>query len=70
MADQFEGKRVPWQQFEEYLALHQGKIVTLQNMLANEFSDKPAIERMLPKSFYLIHELLTRVLRDNGVIQA
>jgi hypothetical protein len=52
MADQFEGKRVPWQQFEEYLALHQGKIVTLQIMLTNEFADKPAIERMLPKSFY------------------
>ena len=70
MADQFEGKRIPWQQFEEYLALHQGKIVSLQNILTNEILDRPAIERLLPKSMFLIHELLSRVLRDNGVLQA
>jgi hypothetical protein len=69
MADQFEGKRIPWLQFEEFLALHQAKIVTLQNMLANEFADKPEIERKLPKTFFLIHEFLTRVLRGNGVLQ-
>jgi hypothetical protein len=68
MADQFEGKKVPWPQFEEYLTLHQGKIVTLQNLLANDLADKPAIERMLPKPLYQIHELLSRVLRDNGLI--
>ena len=55
MADQFEGKRVPWQQFEEYLALHQGKIVTLQINLTNEILDRPAIERLLPKPLFLIH---------------
>jgi hypothetical protein len=66
MADQFEGKRIPWLQFEEYLALHQGKIVTL---LANELADKPEIERKLPKTFFLIHEFLTRVLKGNGVLQ-
>ena len=55
MAEQFEGKRVPWQQFEEYLALHQGKILTLQNMLTNELAERPAIERMLPKPLFLIH---------------
>ena len=49
MADQFEGKRIPWQHFEEYLALHQGKIVIFQNMLASEVADKPEIERKLPK---------------------
>ena len=69
MADQFEGKRIPWSQFEEYLALHQVKIVLLQNLLANDMADRPEIERKLPKSFYLIHELLSRVLRDNGVLQ-
>ncbi len=70
MADQFEGKRIPWQHFEEYLALHQGKIVIFQNMLASEVADKPEIERKLPKSLFLIHELLSRVLRDNGILQA
>jgi len=69
MADQFEGKKVPWQQFEEYLALHQGKIVILQNLLANELAGKPAIECMIPRAFYQIHELLTRVLRANGIIK-
>jgi hypothetical protein len=39
MADQFEGKRIPWSQYEEYVALHQGKIVTLQNLLANDMAD-------------------------------
>ena len=70
MADQFEGKRIPWQHFEEYLALHQGKIASLQTMLTNEILDKPAIERLLPKCMFAIHELLSRVLRDNGVLQA
>ncbi len=69
MADQFEGKSIPWQHFEEYLNLHQGNIVTFQTMLANEIADKPEIERKLPKSMFKIHELLTRVLRDNGVLQ-
>ena len=70
MADQFEGKRIPWQHFEKYLALHQGTIVSLQNMLTNEILDKSEIERKLPKSMFLIHELLSEVLRDNGVLQA
>ena len=69
MAYQLEGKRIPWLQFEEYLALHQGKIVLLQNMLANDMADKPEIERKLPKSFSLIHELITKVLKSNGVLQ-
>ncbi len=70
MADQFEGKRIPWQHFEEYLALHQGKIVSLQTMLTNDILDKHEIERLLPKCMFAIHELLSRVLRDNGVLQA
>ena len=69
MADQFEGKKVPWQQFEEYLALHQGNIVSLQNLLANHLAGKPAIESMLPRAFYQIHDLLSRVLRANGIIK-
>jgi hypothetical protein len=69
MADQFEGKRIPWLQFEEYLALHQAKIGTLQAMLSTEVAEKPEIERKLPKIFFLIHEFLTRVLRGNGILQ-
>jgi hypothetical protein len=38
-------------------------------MLANDFADKPEIERRLPKSMNLIYDLLTRVLRENGVLQ-
>ncbi len=55
MADQFEGKRIPWTQFEEYLDLHNKKMFTLQLNLTNEILDKPAIEKLLPKSFYLVH---------------
>lgn len=32
-AAQFEGKRVPWTQLEEYLALHQGAIVSFIDQL-------------------------------------
>ncbi len=56
MAVQFEGRRIPWQQFEEYLTLHQGKIVTLQNNYTNEILDKATIEGLLPKSMFLIYE--------------
>ena len=69
MADQFEGKRIPWPQFEEYIAIHQEKIVLLQNNLASEIFEKSEIERKLPKIFFQIYELLSRVLRENGVLQ-
>jgi hypothetical protein len=38
-------------------------------MLANDMADKPEIERKLPKSFSMIHELITKVLKSNGVLQ-
>ena len=67
MAYQLEGKKVPWAHFEQYLDLHQRKIVSLQTLLAEETCDKPAIERMSPKPFSIIHEFLTKMLRDNGI---
>jgi hypothetical protein len=69
MADQFEGKRIPWSQFEEYIAIHQGKIVLLQNNLASEILSKAEIELKLPRIFFQLYELLSRVLRENGVLQ-
>jgi hypothetical protein len=39
-------------------------------MLTNEILDKPTIEKLLPKSMFYIHELLSEALRDNGVLQA
>jgi hypothetical protein len=38
-------------------------------MLATEVADKPEIERKLPKSMHIIHEFLTKVLKENGVLQ-
>lgn len=69
MADRFEGKRIPWSQFEEYIAIHQGKIVLLQTNLASEILDKPEIERKLPRIFFQIYELISKALIDNGVLQ-
>ncbi len=69
MADRFEGKRITWSQFEEYIAIHQGKIVLLQTNLASEILDKPEIERKLPRIFFQIYELLSKALIDNGVLQ-
>ena len=68
MAYQLEGKKVPWAKFEQYVELHQRNIVSLQNLLEEETCDKPAIELMSPKPFSKIHEFLTSVLRDNGIL--
>ena len=69
MTDQFGGKKIPWSQFEKYLALHKERIVSLENLLANNIADETTIERMLPRSIFPIYELLSKVLRDNGILQ-
>ena len=68
MAYQTEGKKVPWAHFKQYLDLHQKNIVSLQNLLSEEAFDEPAVEHMSPKPFSKIHEFLTKMLRDNGIL--
>ena len=68
MSEQLNGKRVPWPQLEEYLALHQGAIVSFLDQLKTKVTTEKEIESKLPRSFLNIHMLLTRILKDNNII--
>jgi hypothetical protein len=48
MDAQFVGKRVPWAQFEEYLAFHKKTIAAFLGMLETETINKATIETLLP----------------------
>ena len=52
MADQFEGKRVPWSQMEEYLAIHQNKIVPFVDLQKANVMKLKDIEGNLPNAFF------------------
>ena len=68
MAEQSRGKRVPWSQLEEYLSIHQATIVTQLDQLKHKMTDVPEIEAKLPRSFSLISEVVSKILRENNVL--
>jgi hypothetical protein len=68
MAEQIKGKRIPWLQMEQYLATHQRTIVAFQDLLKSGIMDIPQIEAMLPNSFVQLHQLISRSLKDNGIL--
>ena len=51
MADRFEGKRVPWSQMEEYVAIHQKAIVPFVDLQKLNVMKLKDIEGNLPNSF-------------------
>ena len=57
MDSQFVGKRVPWSQLEEYLGV-QKTIDAYLTLLDSKAMDKAAIETNLPKSFWMINEVV------------
>lgn len=61
MVDQFIGKRVPWSHLEEYLTVHNNGI---QTFLALEKAGwtRDTIETLLPKSFWLVYQTLTKII--------
>ena len=65
--EQFVGKRVPWAQLEEYLAVHEGGIETYLKLLKINAMDKATIETLLPKSFWLIYQTVTKIIKDNNI---
>ena len=62
MEPSFAGKRVPWSQLEEYLTVHKKTILSYLNLLEGEAMDKATIETNLPKSFWKIHQVVTKIL--------
>ena len=62
MEPSFVGKRVPWSQLEEYLTVHKKTIVAYLGLLESEAMDKATIETNLPKSFWKIHQVVTKIL--------
>jgi hypothetical protein len=68
MAEQFIGKRIPKVQLDEYLRLHQGTILSCLDQLKHNLADVPEIEGKIPKSFFQIHELTGRILRENNIL--
>jgi hypothetical protein len=62
MDAQFVGKRVPWAQFEEYLAFHKKTIAAFLGMLETETMDKATIETLLPKSFWKLQETVAKII--------
>ena len=64
---QFVGKKVPWAQLEEYLAVHQGTIQSFLDQLKNKVMNKATIETLLPNSFWIIHQTVTKILKDNKI---
>jgi hypothetical protein len=68
MEDQFAGKIVPWSQMEEYLETHKKTIVAFLDLKDRKVMKVPDIEANLPNSFYQLHELITRILKNNNIL--
>jgi rRNA pseudouridine-1189 N-methylase Emg1 (Nep1/Mra1 family) len=68
MGDQFKGKRVPWPQLEEYLSAHKKLIATFVELKQSELMEVPDIENKLPKSFFQLHQVITKILKDNTIL--
>jgi hypothetical protein len=49
---------------EEYLVVYQGNIVTHLENYKNRMIDKSEFESKLPKSFLLLHQVITKTLRE------
>ena len=64
---QLQGKRVPWSQMEEYLAAHQEAIGSYLDQKKRNVTDVPDIEAKLPKSFLILHDVITKILRHNDI---
>ena len=69
MQDRFKDKTIPWLQLEEYNSVHQAAITSFVDLQKHGVFAKPAIEAMLPNSFYKLHEVITKILRDNNILQ-
>ena len=68
MVEQLRSNRVPFSQMEEYLEVHQESIGSFMGLLKRNLINIPTIESKLPESFLALHEVITKILRDNDIL--
>ena len=68
MAEHIKGKTVPWSQMEQYLTRHQQTIAAFVDLKNRKVMEVPMIEAVLPNSFLQLHDVITKILKDNGII--
>jgi hypothetical protein len=68
MVEQTKAKKVPWAHLEKYLETHQVAIATYLDLKKNNLMDAPDIEARLPRSFIQLHEVITKILKDNNIL--
>ena len=68
MVEQIKTKRIPWSHMQKYLETHKTGIMTYLDLLNANLIDIPEIESKLPKSFLYLHEVITGILKDNGIL--
>jgi hypothetical protein len=61
MEAQCAGKKVPWSQLEEYLTVHQRAIGAFLDLEKTGWA-RGTIETLLPKSFWTLHETVTKIV--------
>jgi hypothetical protein len=70
MAEHIKGKTVPWSQLEQYLVTHQQTIGSFMDLKNRKVMEVPMIEALLPNSFIQLHDVITKILKDNGIISS
>lgn len=64
----FEGKTVPWSQFEEYLELFKNLIKPFLALKKIDGLEIHLIEASLPKHLFKLHDKITKILQDNSIL--
>ena len=67
MVEQIKAKRVPWSHMEKYLEIHKTAIVTFLDLVNTNLMDVAEIESKLPRSFLQLHEVITKILKENDI---
>lgn len=61
-------KKVPWAHLEKYLNVHKMAIVTFLDQKKSNLISAEEVEERLPNSFMHLHEVITKILKDNNII--
>lgn len=63
-------QKVPWTHLEKYLEVHQAAIVTYMDQQRHKLIKVEEIEEKLPNSFLSLHDIVTKILKDNDIFPA
>ncbi len=69
-AKRFQGKRIPWQDVITYNTLHQETIEAQVKLQKHSDSSKlPLFESEMPAYFFTLYQKITKILKDNNIIE-